>query len=97
MERVPDTVVQVATTRLTKTVTRVAVTRGYDWLVLTSVSVVVMNVWMVVVWVVVTVRVRGKKTVPKDTPMMSATTNREAIAPFFMPQRGALGDVLSYL
>jgi len=47
--------------------------------------------------VVVTVRVRGKKTVPKDTPMMSATTNREAIAPFFMPQRGALGDVLSYL
>jgi hypothetical protein len=96
MERVPDTVVHVATTRLTNTVTRVAVTRGYDWLVLTNVSVVVMTVWMVVVWVVVAVRVRGKKTIPKATPMMSATTNREAIVPFFMPQRVASRGVKFY-
>ena len=41
MERVPETVVQATTAWSTKIVITVAVTRGYDWLLLTMVSVVV--------------------------------------------------------
>jgi len=43
----------------------------------------------VVVWVEVRVKVRGKKTVPKAIPTISATTNRDAITPFLMPLRVA--------
>ena len=45
---------------------------------------------------VVKVRVRGKKTVPKANPMISATTNRDATTPFFMPQRVASRGVKFY-
>ena len=50
----------------------------------------------VVVWVEVRVRVRGKKTAPKATPAISATTNRDATPSFFMSQRVALGGVKFY-
>ena len=44
----------------------------------------------------VRVMVRGKKTVPKAIPTMSATTNRDAIAPSLMPQRVAMWGVKFY-
>lgn len=53
---------------------------------------------LVTVWVRVTVRVRvrGKRTVPETTPMISATTSSEAIVPFFMSQRVASRGVKFY-
>ena len=83
--------VQVAKTGIARTVILVAVTRGYDWLLLIRVSVVVRIVdrvaVRVVVWVEVRVRVRGKKSVPKATPIIRAMTSNETIVPFLMVQR----------